>query len=116
MEDSRKRPSFDEFAEFVRDWAGISRKKKICVESKFEDDLVSQVTTAASYWKRLKGASESGCPLTRMGIERHFSSNRVSFSFTAKDFQLTCSNLSHFFAAPWPQSRLSRSVNCTRRL
>jgi acyl carrier protein len=39
MEDRCKSPSFDEFAEFVREWAGISRKKKICVESKFEDDL-----------------------------------------------------------------------------
>lgn len=32
-------PSFEEFAEFVREWAGISRKKEILLGSRFEDDL-----------------------------------------------------------------------------
>jgi acyl carrier protein len=31
--------SFEEFADFVRSQCGISRKKKITPESKFEDDL-----------------------------------------------------------------------------
>jgi acyl carrier protein len=31
--------SFDEFAEFIRQWAGLSRKKQIAPETEFEDDL-----------------------------------------------------------------------------
>ncbi len=31
--------SFDEFAEFVRECHGLSRKKQIAPETKFEDDL-----------------------------------------------------------------------------
>jgi hypothetical protein len=30
---------FDQFADFVREWGGLSRKKKIAPESEFEADL-----------------------------------------------------------------------------
>ncbi len=39
MQERRTIPSFTEFAEFVRAWACISRKKIICPETRFEDDL-----------------------------------------------------------------------------
>jgi len=32
-------PSFDEFAEFIRQWAGLWRKKRIAPETEFERDL-----------------------------------------------------------------------------
>lgn len=35
----RPTPSFDEFAEFVRDWAGLSKRKQITRETFFEDNL-----------------------------------------------------------------------------
>jgi len=31
--------SFEEFADFIRQWAGISRKKRIVPETELEDDL-----------------------------------------------------------------------------
>jgi hypothetical protein len=39
IENEMDAPSFDEFAEFIRQWARISRKKRIAPETEFEDGL-----------------------------------------------------------------------------
>lgn len=61
-------PSFEEFVAFIRDWAGISRKK-ITPETLFEDDLGITGDDGCELLEPPRGTLAFACHRQKMAID-----------------------------------------------
>jgi acyl carrier protein len=92
--------SFPEFAEFVRQWAGISRKKQIRPETAFEEDLGitgddgCELLEAVEKHFDVKLASEED------GYRKTFNLSPHQFLFHSEGFSLVSSEVLTIFGAP----------------
>lgn len=78
--------SFDEFAEFIRQWARISRKKKIAPETEFEDGLGISGDDGCDLLKATEKRFKVALSSEEHGYRKTFNLGPDEFLFHAEGF------------------------------
>jgi hypothetical protein len=91
--------SFAEFAEFVRQWAGISRKKQIAPET-FEDDLGITGDDGCELLESVEKHFDIKLSSEEDGYRKTFNLSPHQFLFHSEGFSLSPPEILTIFGAP----------------